>query len=835
MIGAEQGRGVRRPAIAGSAAETATGEGHGRDRPFDRGWRFFRGDGQGFEATQFDDTAWRILDLPHDWSIEDLPPQPTDDANEAVWSQWSAPEQVGPFTKSAGRYHGFTVGGVGWYRKRFQVLDLPQDGRVEILFDGVYRNSEVWFNGHRLGERVHGYTAFGYELTPFLDREGENVVAVRVRNLGVNSRWYPGSGIYRAVSLVVTGPARVARWGVGITTPVVESDQAQIAVRTKLDGGIAGMTLVSRIIDADGRAVAQTQAPVAGEVEQTLSLASPKLWSPEHPALYVLVSELRSGDRVLDRTTTNFGVRSISMDAKNGLRINGKPYKLRGGCVHHDNGFLGAAAFACAEERRVELLKARGFNAIRTAHNPPSSAFLDACDRLGMLVIDEAFDVWTVGKVPDDYHKDFEANWRTDLAAMVLRDRNHPSIIMWSIGNEIWDRLMPRGVEIQWMLAEETRSLDPSRPLTAAIPGFAGRPVVGQGSKPAPLAAAYLDVVGYNYAWREFEAHHALYPEQVMVQSESYPGETTEFWRGTAHLPYVLGDFVWTAMDHLGEGGVGSSVLRKADYRPSNPFETLMPDTSWPWISNYSGDLDLTGRQKPQSLARDVCWGLSFIEMTVQRPVPDGMTEVVGWWGWSDELRSWTWPGAEGHPLAVRVYTSGDRVELQLEGKTLAAAKVGPEQLGKVSFTVPYKPGRLVAIAWKGGREIGRSTIETVDAPAALRLSVDRPQIAANRNALCFVDVEVVDAQGRLVPDAAARVDLRVDGPFELVGFGNANPVHPQSFQSPSALSHRGHCLAVLRSTGEAGTGRLEARAGGLTPGAATLTASDGARTWPAD
>jgi beta-galactosidase len=436
----------------------------GRGQHFDMAWRFFRGAGAEFEAPSLDDSSWRLVDLPHDWSIEDVPGGPQ-------------VGRVGPFDAGAvgGTGTGFTVGGEGWYRKHFRVTNLPEGSRVEIQFEGVYVVSDVWLNGHWVGKHEHGYTPFAYDLTPHVIRGGDNVIAVRVRNLGDNARWYSGSGIYRPVTIdVLRGPSRIARWGVGAWTRHIDDREAEVDVTTLLEDSGSDMTLRTRLMDVSGRVVAETVTSAASEIKQTLRIAQPRLWSPSTPELYTLETALFHGGSRIDAIVQPFGVRIVTMDAEHGIRVNGQSVKLQGGCVHHDNGLLGAAAFPDADERRILLLKARGFNAIRSSHNPCSLAFRHACDRHGMLLIEEAFDSWHVHKRPDDYSTYFRDRWQADLAALVLSARNSPSVIMWSIGNEIPERLSDAGLEYSWRLANEVHRLDPTRPVTAAIHAFPG-------------------------------------------------------------------------------------------------------------------------------------------------------------------------------------------------------------------------------------------------------------------------------------------------------------------------------------------------------------------------
>jgi beta-galactosidase len=830
--------GVAAGPLAPTGAEAAQAAGEAlapdlRDQPFDADWRFSRGDAPQFATRDFDDAGWRRIDLPHDWSIEDRGPTPRavngvvrDVDTAPIWQVVKdAPKAIGPFVggttligegdpSAGGRDTGHTVGGVGWYRKRFRLPPLGADGHVELAFDGVYMNAQVWLNGTLLGEHPYGYTPFAFDLTPHLAPDGDNLVAVRVANLGRNSRWYSGSGIYRHVRLSLTRAQRFARWGLAVTIPSVSAASATVQVRARLEAPTPGAAVAVRLRDPAGKVVAEGQAPAAGETVVNLTLTRPHLWSPDTPTLYQAECELSDGGRILDRMSTTFGVRRVEVDAVSGLRINGKPYKLRGGCIHHDNGLLGAAAIDRAEARKVELLKARGYNAIRTSHNPPSPALLDACDRLGVMVMEEAFDCWRVGKNPDDYAQYFDGWWRKDLAAMVARDGNHPSVVMWSIGNEIPETGKPDGVETARELAEALRRLDPTRPLTQAINMPNGPDVVRADGKPDQAATQFLDVAGYNYKLHSAEAEHGRFPDRVFVGTESFPSQAVSFWRLADRAPYVIGDFVWTAMDYLGEAGIGMSYLSGEEPGPRAPY---------PWINGFCGDLDLIGEQKPQSLQRDVIWGLSPLEVAVQRPLPAGKRERVSPWGWRDELQSWSWPGQEGQALTVRVYTQGDRVELTLDGHKVAEAAVADADMATAVLSVPYAAGRLVATAFRAGKPIGRRTLETVGAPAAIRLKADRPRIRADRSDLAFVTVEVVDAQGRVLPDGVQVVELALTGPAELAAFGAANPRGVASFRQPVAKTWHGRALAVVRPTHGAGTVMVEARAEGLRPATAKI------------
>ncbi|WP_380806309.1 glycoside hydrolase family 2 TIM barrel-domain containing protein [Sphingobium tyrosinilyticum] len=800
--------------MAGGVAEAAPAPRIGRGQSFDLGWRFHRGAGHGFEAPGFNDGAWRAVDLPHDWSIEDLP------AGEGRGGK-----VVGPFAEKAegGTAVGFAVGGEGWYRKRFR-LSAPRGGRVELLFDGVYMDSDVWLNGHPLGSNASGYTPFAYDLTPHLSPSGENVIVVRVRNEGRNSRWYSGSGIYRHVWLdVLPQTARIERWGVVVNTRRIANGEAELDIATALQDAGQGDIVVSRIKDAAGKTVWQAQVPVAHAAEQSASLNAPNLWSPDTPNLYTLETELRRGGRVLDRTETVFGVRIVTFDATTGMTINGTPTKLRGGCIHHDNGLLGACAFDAAEERKVALLKARGYNAVRPSHNLFSPAFFRACDKIGLFVVGETFDTWHHPKKPQDYSTVFAKRWRQDLDTIIRSTRNHPSVVMWSIGNEIPDRNTEEGMALQWQIVNAVHRIDPTRPVTAAINGFPGHSVTpsavtaraGKGGKADDMSSVFLDLVGYNYKLADYGADHARFPDRVFFGTESFAKDVVAIWDLTDRSPWLIGDFVWTAMDYLGEASIGGSTL----VPKANANMPVMP-TTWPWVNADCGDIDLIGQQKAPSLARDVVWGISPLEIAVQQPMADDKTELLKAWGWSNEAQSWTWPGSEGKQLAVRAHSSGDKVELHLNGKLINSKAV---EAKRVEFSVPYAPGTLEAVAFRGGKEIGRRTLTTVGKPAAIRVTAEKPRGGAGRGDVSFLLVEVVDAQGRRVPGAKLPLTASLSGPADMVGFGGANPQAIGSYQASTAESWDGRAQLVVRGRGSRGTVGVEVKAAGLASGRVAL------------
>lgn len=769
---------------------------------FDTAWRFTRDSITGAEAPGYDDSKWRVLDLPHDWSIEDIPQQ-----KDSV--------TVGPFSKaSAGDMStGHIVGGTGWYRKTFTIDATVTGKHITAYFEGAYMETDVWVNGNHVGEHKYGYTSFYFDITKYCKPSGEqNVIAVRVMNNGKNSRWYSGSGIYRHVQLIVTNPVHVDQWGVYITTPQVSAQTARVNVQTKIlneSTAKAELKIHTRILDDAGTEVASTDIEKAIDknatttVSQSIEVKTPKLWSVDSPNLYHAEVSIYADGKLQDITTSQFGIRSISITAEKGFLLNGKPLELRGGCVHHDNGVLGAAAIDRAEERRVELLKANGFNAIRCSHNPPSEKFLEACDKLGMLVIDEAFDHWQQPKNPEDYHRFFDAWWEHDISAMVLRDRNHPSIILWSIGNEINERADSSGLAITKQLKSKLNELDNTRLVTEAVCEFWDHP--GRPWSATAPAFALLDVGGYNYQWWQYENDHKQFPNRIMMRTESVPKEAVQNWDMVERHPYIIGDFVWTAMDYLGESGIGHTTCA------NEKGNQLMP---WPWFNSYCGDIDLIGDKKPQSYYRDVVWRRSIIEMAVHTPLPEGCKETVSYWGWPDEIKSWTWPGNAGKIMQVNVYARAATVRLMLNGKIIGERKL--DSLLTAKFELPYTPGELKAVAVDNGKETGSVILTTAGDAKRILLKADRQHIHADRNDLAYVTVEVVDAQNKVVPYANIPVQFTVSGDGDLAGIGNANPSDMASFKQPQRNTFRGKCLVVLRPRGNKGKIILTAKTGNL-------------------
>jgi beta-galactosidase len=497
------------------------------------------------------------------------------------------------------------------------------------------------------------------------------------------------------------------------------------------------------------------------------------------------------------------------VDADQGFVLNGEMLKLKGGCVHHDNGVMGAASFDRSEERKVEVLKASGYNAVRCAHNPPAPGFLDACDRLGMLVIDEAFDCWRMGKNPYDYHTVFSDWWQRDLDSMVLRDRNHPSVVFWSIGNEIPGQPTPEAAVVGAELAARVRQLDPTRPVAQAV---------HPGETKDLQVFTNLDVCGYNYMPGNYVPDHQAHPARVICGTESFPKACFDAWMPVVDLPYVIGDFVWTAFDYIGEAGLGHAdpILYPVGYVETRP-----------WIAANCGDFDLCGFKLPASYYRDAVWNAGkkvscFVEALGTNGQP---SKVEGWnWGWYDERPSWTWPGWEGKPVRVRVYASVPSVRLTLNGRDLGQKPTDRGTRYLASWDLPYEPGELIATARDNdGKEIDRWVLRSAEKPASVRLTADRTSLAADSQDLSYVTVEVLDSKGTVDPNADCAVRFRISGPGTIVGVGNGDPRSWESFQQPTRKAFRGRCLVVIKASDEAGKITLEAESPGLKPARAVL------------
>ncbi len=775
----------------------------------DRNWRFFLGDDSTAYKSSFDDKSWRVLDLPHDWSIE------------------------GEFKKDAPTRGGggYLPTGIGWYRKEFVLPSFSRGKQVSIQFDGVYMNSEVWINGHYLGKRPNGYISFYYNLTPYLIH-GKNTIAVRVDNSEQpNSRWYSGSGIYRHVWMDITNPLHIAHWGTYITTPKVDSLSATVDIKTKIENNglqISNATLISTITDEKGKEVATSELPfslngaASNQLQQSITLPSPLLWSVDAPHLYTLHSVISSGKKIIDELTSTFGIRSLEYSSTKGFLLNGKHVKMNGVCLHHDGGLVGAAVPIKIWETRLNLLKEMGCNAIRTSHNPVAPEFLDLCDKMGFLVMDEAFDVWETKKVANDYHLYFDEWWKRDVTGQVHRDRNHPSVVIWSAGNEIPDQKNDRGVELLKNLLAVYHQEDPTRPVTTANDDIAA----DNGSTKLAFMEAE-DIVGYNYAnrWRRrrelyYSIDHDDHPNWKMIGTESGPVRNVPFYSLGAGKDkvkanytsgmieaeqllefvdvhdYVIGDFMWTGVDYLGEA-------------------------FWPGKGSFSGQIS-----------------------TINLP-KDGYYFYQGQWTDKPVLHlfpHWNWPGREGQTMPVIAYTNCDTVELFVNGKSYGMKMQEFPHQGHsgawnkyarpyvpvttadlhLSWDVAYEPGAVKAVGRKNGKQVVEE-IKTTGKAAALRISVDTTAISADGSDVALVHVDVVDNGGNVVPDADNQVAFTLNGDARLMGVDNGNPRDDTAFKLNSRKAFNGHLFAVVQAGRKPGNILLRAASDGLKPASVSI------------
>ncbi|NQX06854.1 glycoside hydrolase family 2 protein [Rathayibacter sp. VKM Ac-2856] len=717
------------------------------------------------------------------------------------------------------------------YVKTFEVPTEWAGRVVRLEVQGAYRHAMVFLNDEFAGNRADGFARFFVELTPFLRFGEANTLRIEVRS-GQDSRWYAGAGLHRPVLLHVDEPVHIEPDGVRITTVRVEEDQAVVEVATSIvNRGLTTSTLTvsTEFADPSGEVVESATTPVTvapgrtALVRQRLYVQDPALWSVDSPALHTARTSIGIGDDVV----TVHGIRTVTVDPRKGLRINGEPVLLRGACIHSDNGVLGAASIARAEERRIRLLKDAGFNAIRMAHNPASPSMLDACDRLGMLVMDEAFDMWVRGKTHHDHSLDFAQWWRADLESMVAKDFNHPSVILYSIGNEIVEVGTPHGAVLARDLAEHVRALDPTRPVTNGVNptlavldeldsilaseqglnelmGEAGAGMMAAiGSSDAVTrrtaeSSAALDVLGLNYADGRYASDAELFPQRVIVGSETFPSQIGELWPKVLANPNVVGDFTWTGWDYLGEVGIGATSYAE------DPAANGALEREYPYLTAWCGDLDITGRRRPASYYREIVFGLrSEPAIAVVRPERHGQAVTMqSPWAWSDSVDSWTWPGFEGSPVTVEVAAEADEVALLLDGVEVGRAAVGVVRPMLASIETVYRPGELTAVAYRAGRETGRSSLVSASGPVVLTASADRTELRADDTDLAYVAIELRDAAGVLITGADRVVSVAVEGAGVLAGFGSGAPATTERFDAVARTTFDGRALAVVRPTG---------------------------------
>ncbi len=763
---------------------------------FDFGWKFHKGDLKGAEKGSFDDSGWRDIDVPHDWSVE------------------------GPFSKEHSSGTGYLPGGIGWYRKTFEVPAEAEGKKVVVEFDGVYRNSKVWINGHYLGERPYGYISFYYDLTDYLKYGEENLLAVQVNRSEVrDSRWYTGSGIYRHVRLTITDNVHVGQWGTYITTPEVSNKNATVDIKTVVENENADareVRLVTSILDGESKVIKSVES--SGEVEgegkyeftQQVNLNKPRLWSVEEPYLYTALSEVKVGGKVVDDYQSRFGVREFYFDADEGFFLNGKNMKIKGVCVHHDGGSVGAAVPKRVWERRFEILKGMGCNGIRTSHNPPAPELLDLCDEMGFVVMDEAFDEWELGKrkwvhgwnkgiaTHSGYNEYFEDWGVHDLREMIRRDRNHPSIILWSIGNEIdyptdpyshpvdknYDPKLPRAeklVPIAKRLIKALKELDTMRPVTAGLANIPASNKTG--------LADLLDVVGYNYHEWCYEQDHKDYPQRKIIGSENrHPYED---WLAVADNDYVTGQFVWTGFDYLGESG------------------------GWPLRGWKNGLIDLCGFKKPRCYFKESLWSEEPMVYVVCRELDEDASNVSAW-EWQRVVEHWNWEGNEGKTVTVECYTNCERAELFLNGKSLGEKELSSAKKGVLIWEVGYEAGTLKAVGLKRNKEICSFELVTAGEAAKIVLSADRNVIKSDGQDVSNIAIYVVDEKGTIIADADNLISLEVEGDGKLIGFGSGDQWSHEDYKSNKRKSYSGKSLAIVQSNHSSGRIKVTASSEGL-------------------
>lgn len=772
---------------------------------FNADWQFSLGDDSLASHTDYNDSGWRTLNLPHDWSIE------------------------GEFSKDnpSTTAEGSLPTGIGWYRKTFTMPESSRGKKVFVDFDGVFKNSEVWINGQLLGQRANGYISFRYELTPYLKfGEEKNVIAVRVDNSAQpNSRWYTGSGIYRNVWLVTTNAIHVAHWGTYVTTPEVNKQQATVQLATLLSGtqpNDGNIQISTQILDADNKVVGEQKSNLSKSeaiIHQNFKLSNPQLWSVDQPYLYRAVTQVLDGSTLVDQYETPFGVRYFNFDAKEGFFLNGEHLRIFGVCLHSNWGALGAVVNTSAIRHQLKIMKEMGCNAIRISHNPPAPEVLDLCDEMGFIVMDEAFDVWTKGKKEFDTHVDWD-KWHTqDLEDQILRDRNHPSVMVWSVGNEIPEQFDSLGITITKELVDLVHNLDPTRPVTSAL-------TENEPEKNFIYQSGALDLLGFNYKHAAYPELPTRFPGAKMIATETasafetrgvyvmpsdsvrhwptaygvplvganddctasaydntvaYWGATHESsWNAVKKSPFMAGLFVWSGFDYLGE---------------PDPYP-------WPARSSYLGIVDLA------TFPKDIyyMYQSEWTDKTVLHVFPH--------WNWK--------PGQTIDVWAY--YNHADEVELFLNGKSLGIKKKEGDAL-HVMWRVKYEPGVLKAVSRKDGKTVLEKEIKTAGEPAKIELVPDRTTIQADGTDLSFVTVRILDKDGNLVPNADNLVKFKISGPGFIAGVDNGYQASLEPFKADYRKAFKGMCMAIVQSKGEVGAIQLEATSDGLASATVNLNA----------
>lgn len=759
---------------------------------FNSGWKFKLGDNNSHKNIVFNDAGWRTLDLPHDWSIE------------------------GKFdsTHRAGNAGGALPGDIGWYRKTFQCKPAV-DKKTFIEFDGVYQNSEVWINEKYLGKWPYGYTSFQYDLTPHL-KNGKNVIAVKVDNAQQpNSRWYSGSGIYRDVRLITTGATHIKQWGIFVTTPKVNVEMALVNVDVNFENVKLPLKVHTKILDQKGQLISQAtamQTTMANKSIQQFEITKPLLWSIDQPNLYRLQTTVYQDDKVVDSYNSTFGIRYFNLDAKEGFSLNGKPLKIFGVCLHHDLGALGAAFNKSAAKRQLQIMKDMGCNAIRTAHNPPDPKFLDLCDEMGFLVMDESFDMWAKKKNKFDYFQYFPEWHKKDLEAMVLRDRNHPSVFMWSIGNEIREQFDSTGITLGKELVEIVKNIDPTRPVTCALSE-------NDPKKNFIYQSKALDVIGLNYHIEAYEDFPKNYPGEKFIATENVsglasrghydmPADSVRYWPPSSKFKYVPdgnADYSVSAYDNVAAywGSTHEQtwrIIKKHNYLSGlfvwSGFDFLGEPVPYPFParSSYYGIVDLAGFPKDVYYMYQSEW--------TDKPV----LHIAPHWNWKPEQN-----------VDVKIYyNNADEVELFLNNRSLGS-KQKPDSAFHVLWRVPFEAGELKAVSRKNDKTVLEKVVRTAGPAAKIELITDRNSINLKNNELAFVTIRVLDKDGNLVPNADHLVTVTTATNAKVVGMDNGYPADLNSLKDKKHNVYKGLAVVIVNGL-KAGTGFVEASSPGLKP-----------------
>lgn len=771
---------------------------------------------------------------------------------------------------------GFYKGSAGTYLKTITLTEEEMTDTMLLHFEGCFGKTRVLINGNPVGSHAYGYTPFTIDIRKFL-QIGDNEIQVIVHtDDDPNGRWYSGAGLYRGVNLLSAPAFHIVHDGIFVYTDHITNGDAFCKAEITVVNDLAKATgdaegfLKLTVSKKDTKEVVATRyqkisltAGTSQVVPQAFVIENAELWDTENPYLYEVKAQLSltsTGNVHMsldnrqdlmaqtdyeDEITTRFGVRTITADAKNGLLLNGKSIKLKGGCIHHDNGILGAASFYDAEYRKVKLHKDNGYNALRLAHNPQSEQILDICDELGMIVFDEAFDVWNLPKNSFDFSHQFAEDGIKEIEAMVRRDRNHPSIFFWSIGNELTEQGgMAAGYEVSAMLAKTVRNMDSTRLVSGALCSFfkgldnednaafwqTFRKEMPQGGSVINMDNSYgkkiwmeytapfvkdWDVVGYNYLNYHYETSHELFPDRVILCTESKPGQFEDYWSDVERLPYVIGDFLWTSMDYIGEAGIGKSIYCSEEEVPQ--MSRMLNYAAYPWRLAQAGDFDLCGNVRAQGRYHQIIWGANDTYIFAKDPKNNGKIALIGRYGWAEGGNHWSWNCENGTAVSVDVYSRAEEVELLLNGKSLGKKPAGAECHFKAEFEVTYEAGTLTAISYQDGQEVSRDEVKTVGEPVGLKITMEKNQIAADGESLAYGIVEIVDAEGNWVPtaeDTLAKVS--VEGAASLAGFGTGRGQTEENYTKGEFTSFEGRWQVILRAGTEAGEAGVHVEAEGL-------------------